>query len=85
MKIRNMQRHICGKYSYQRHIRKIMPFDNHLCADQDICLLIGKCMQNLLISILGSCGIKIHTHHTCLWKSLPHQHLNLLRARLESA
>ena len=41
--ITDVQRQIRRQNPHQRHVRKIMPFHDHLGADQDIRLLIGKC------------------------------------------
>ena len=61
-----------------------MSLDDHLCSDQDIRLLIGKCLQDLLIGIFRSRRIIIHTQYPRLWESLLHQSFDFLRSRLKS-
>ena len=63
MKIIDMQRHVCRKYTDQRHIGKVVSFYNHLGTDQNIRFLICKGLKNFLKGILTSSGIKIHSQN----------------------
>ena len=73
-----IQRHICCQDSDQSHIRKIMPFYDHLCSNHNVCLFICKLRQNLLMSAFVLCGIHIHPKNPCLRKLALHYLFNLL-------
>ena len=60
------QRQIRRQHADQRHRREIMPFDDHLRADQDICIPSGKRRQNLFIAFPRAGRIRVHTQHSCL-------------------
>ena len=62
-----------------------MSFHNHLRSNQNICFLFVKCFQNLCMSFLFSCRIKIHTQNTTLRKHRFHHFLNLLCSRFKSS
>ena len=40
-----------------------MSLDDHLGPHQNICLMLCKRIQDLLIAVLGPCGIKIHSEY----------------------
>ncbi len=56
----------------QCHIWKIMPFGEHLCADQDINLAGQNRVDQPLVSPLGGCRIPIHAGNATPGH-MPHQ------------
>ena len=62
-----------------------MSFDNHLCTNQNICLMIGKRRQNFFMPSLIASGIEIHPQHFGLWKTFLYNLFNFLCACFKSA
>ena len=62
-----------------------MSLDDHLRTDQDICLLVCKCSQNIRMSFFFSGCIQIHPQNLCLWKPLFYDFFDLLRSRTKSS
>ena len=80
----HIQRKICCDHSYQGHIRKIMSLDDHLGPHQNICLMLCKRSQDLLIAVLGPCGIKIHSKYPGFREFFFNDLLDLLGSCLKS-
>ena len=61
-----------------------MSLDDHLRPDQNIRLPSAKGIQDLLMSVLSACRIRIHTQNARHRKGLSDDLLKLLRARLKA-
>ena len=64
--VAHRQRQIRRQHADQRHRREIMPFDDHLRTDQDICIPSGKRRQNLFIAFPRAGRVCVHSQHSCL-------------------
>ena len=80
-----VKRQIRRQNADQRHIRKIMSFDDHLRSDENLGFPIGKRTQNLLVTVLALCGVGVHPKHPRIGERLLDLHLNLFSARPHAA
>ncbi len=69
------------EHRHQRHIVEMQALADHLRADQDVRLVAGKGVDDVLIGRLAARGIQIHTQHTSLREELRHLVLDTLRAK----